>query len=49
LSTSNVEFGLRIRKVALAERRRTRDALLELVGLDGLEQRLPDQLMNGQP
>src|SRR3954462_6526243 len=41
----NVEFGLRIRKVAPAERRRRRDALLELVGLDDLGSRRPGQLM----
>ncbi|HEU5100353.1 MAG TPA: ABC transporter ATP-binding protein, partial [Roseiflexaceae bacterium] len=45
----NVEFGLHIRKVAPAERRRTRDALLDLVGLDGLGSRMPGQLVDGQP
>jgi ABC-type sulfate/molybdate transport systems ATPase subunit len=44
----NVEFGLQIRKVTPAERRRTRDALLDLVGLDGLGSRMPGQLVGGQ-
>src|SRR4029453_17210874 len=44
----NVEFGLRLRKVAAAPRRRKRDELLELVGLAGLGGRLPRQLSGGQ-
>jgi sulfate transport system ATP-binding protein len=44
----NVEFGLSIRKVAGAERRRRRDELLELVGLAGLGDRMPRQLSGGQ-
>lgn len=44
----NIEFGLRIRKVALAERHRRRDELLELVGLAGLGNRLPRQISGGQ-
>jgi sulfate transport system ATP-binding protein len=44
----NVEFGLRIRKVGVAERRRKRDELLELVGLAGLGGRMPRQLSGGQ-
>src|SRR6476619_8265084 len=44
----NVEFGLRIRKVGAAERRRKRDELLELVGLSGLGARMPRQLSGGQ-
>src|SRR5919205_376168 len=44
----NVEFGLRVRKVAAAERRRRRDELLELVGLAGLGGRMPRQLSGGQ-
>lgn len=44
----NVEFALRIRKAAAAERRRRRDELLELVGLAGLGNRMPHQLSGGQ-
>jgi sulfate transport system ATP-binding protein len=44
----NVEFGLRIRKAPVAERRRRRDELLELVGLAGLGARMPRQLSGGQ-
>jgi sulfate/thiosulfate transport system ATP-binding protein len=44
----NVEFGLKIRKVAATERRRKRDELLELVGLAGLGGRMPRQLSGGQ-
>jgi sulfate transport system ATP-binding protein len=44
----NIEFGLQIRKVAAAERRRRRDELLDLVGLAGLGTRMPRQLSGGQ-
>jgi sulfate transport system ATP-binding protein len=44
----NVEFGLSIRKVPAAERRRRRDELLDLVGLAGLGERMPRQLSGGQ-
>jgi sulfate/thiosulfate transport system ATP-binding protein len=44
----NIEFGLSIRKVKPAERRRKRDELLELVGLAGLGGRMPRQLSGGQ-
>lgn len=44
----NIEFGLQVRKVAAAERRRRRDELLELVGLTGLGSRLPKQISGGQ-
>ncbi len=44
----NIEFGLQIRKVATAERRRRRDELLELVGLAGLGGRFPKQISGGQ-
>ena len=44
----NIEFGLTIRKVPAAERRRRRDELLELVGLAGLGNRMPRQISGGQ-
>jgi sulfate transport system ATP-binding protein len=44
----NIEFGLQVRKVAPGERHRKRDELLELVGLVGLGQRMPNQLSGGQ-
>lgn len=46
--SDNVEFGLRIRRVAHAERRRRSTELLDLVGLGGLGERFPDQLSGGQ-
>ena len=44
----NIEFGLSIRRVSKAERRRRRDELLDLVGLAGLGDRMPRQLSGGQ-
>jgi sulfate transport system ATP-binding protein len=44
----NVEFALSIRKVPAAERRVRRDELLEIVGLAGLGDRMPQQLSGGQ-
>jgi ABC-type Fe3+/spermidine/putrescine transport system ATPase subunit len=44
----NVAFGLRMRKVAAGEIARRARAMLELVGLPGVEQRYPDQLSGGQ-
>ncbi|PYU87016.1 MAG: sulfate ABC transporter ATP-binding protein, partial [Acidobacteria bacterium] len=44
----NIEFGLKIRRVPAAERRRRRDQLLDLVGLAGLGKRFPGQLSGGQ-
>ncbi len=46
--SDNIEFGLQIRKVAAAERRRRRTELLDLVGLAGLGDRMPRQLSGGQ-
>ncbi len=43
----NIEFGLDIRGVAAPERRRTADAFIEQVGLDGFEDAWPDQLSGG--
>jgi sulfate transport system ATP-binding protein len=44
----NVEFALSIRKISPAERRVRRDELLEIVGLAGLGERMPQQLSGGQ-
>ena len=44
----NIEFGLRVRNVRAAERRKRRDELLELVGLAGLGNRMPRQISGGQ-
>ncbi|WIG59060.1 MAG: Sulfate and thiosulfate import ATP-binding protein CysA [Ktedonobacterales bacterium] len=44
----NIEFGLRVRGMPAAERRRRREELLDLVGLAGLGNRLPRQLSGGQ-
>jgi sulfate transport system ATP-binding protein len=44
----NIEFGLRIRGVASAEREQRREELLDLVGLSGLAARFESQLSGGQ-
>jgi ABC-type Fe3+/spermidine/putrescine transport system ATPase subunit len=44
----NIAFGLRMRGVAPAEITRRVGAMLELVGLPGVEKRYPDQLSGGQ-
>lgn len=44
----NIEFGLQVRKVPKAERVRTRERLLEMVGLSGLGGRYASQLSGGQ-
>ncbi|MDQ1511722.1 MAG: putative spermidine/putrescine transport system ATP-binding protein [Actinomycetota bacterium] len=44
----NVEYGLRVRKVPRAERRRRAEAALDMVRLSGLGARKPVQLSGGQ-
>jgi ABC-type Fe3+/spermidine/putrescine transport system ATPase subunit len=44
----NIEFGLKIRKAPVTERRERRERLLELVGLTGLGERYAGQLSGGQ-
>jgi len=44
----NIEFGLRLRGVPRADRRRKSDELLELIGLGGLGDRYSHQLSGGQ-
>src|SRR5580698_7153151 len=44
----NVEYGLRVRRVARAERHRRAEAALEMVRLSGLGSRKPIQLSGGQ-
>jgi putative spermidine/putrescine transport system ATP-binding protein len=44
----NVEYGLRVRKVARPERRRQAEAALAMVRLSGLGERKPVQLSGGQ-
>jgi putative spermidine/putrescine transport system ATP-binding protein len=44
----NVEYGLRVRRVARAERRRRAEAALDMVRLSGLGGRKPVQLSGGQ-
>jgi putative spermidine/putrescine transport system ATP-binding protein len=44
----NISFGLQMRHVALSERRKRVGAILERVGLKGLDRRYPRQLSGGQ-
>jgi ABC-type Fe3+/spermidine/putrescine transport system ATPase subunit len=44
----NIEFALRVRRVRAAERRRRRAELLQLVALEGYDERFPSQLSGGQ-
>src|SRR4029079_19757970 len=44
----NIEFPLKIRKVAPAERARRREAILDLIGLGGFGNRFAHQLSGGQ-
>lgn len=43
----NVEYGLRLRKVALDERTKTVNHCIELVGLEGHEKKYPHELSGG--
>jgi len=47
-AAENVAFGLRLRKVAAAERKTRAAELLDLVGISGLDARYPHQLSGGQ-
>lgn len=44
----NVAFGLRVRGASVQEQKDTVRHLLELVGLKGFDERMPDQLSGGQ-
>jgi putative spermidine/putrescine transport system ATP-binding protein len=44
----NVEYGLRVRKVAKEERARRRREALEMVRLSGMDERKPSELSGGQ-
>ena len=46
--SENIQYGLMIRKVAPAERRRRSQTMLELVKLEALGERKPSQLSGGQ-
>ena len=45
---ANIEFGLRVRKIAPSERASTVDGLLEVTGLTQHEKKYPHQLSGGQ-
>src|SRR6201999_1745272 len=44
----NIEFGLRVRRMKAADRRKRRQEMLKLVALEGMDERLPTQLSGGQ-
>lgn len=46
-AVEHVEFGLRLRRVSKAERRRTAMGFLELVGLSGQHDKYPSELSGG--
>jgi putative spermidine/putrescine transport system ATP-binding protein len=46
--SENVAYALRVRDVALAERRQRAEAMLDMVGLGGYRDRLPTELSGGQ-
>ena len=46
--SDNIEYGLRIRRVDIAARRRRTEELLEICGLTGMSTRFPHQLSGGQ-
>ena len=46
--SDNVEFALRVRRMRAADRRQRRDELLQLVALDGMQERMPGELSGGQ-
>src|SRR3954467_3848725 len=44
----NIEFALRVRRMRSAARRKRRQELLQLVALEGYDERYPSQLSGGQ-
>jgi sulfate transport system ATP-binding protein len=44
----NIEFALRVRRMRAAARRQRRQELLQLVALEGYDERYPSQLSGGQ-
>jgi len=44
----NIEFALRVRRMKAVDRRARRKELLQLVALEGMDERLPGQLSGGQ-
>jgi molybdate/tungstate transport system ATP-binding protein len=46
--SENVEFGLKMRRKAFAERKQNVHKMLTLVGLEGMEERTPETLSSGE-